>query len=1340
MPATDHYWRDLPQMHRLFAWSAVALLVATVLMMWKDQSREYIGYQMQAEQLRLDKLAAEQEAVQSGDYVQELASLNEQKKAAEGELKGSGERVAELNRQLQGQRGRSEILQVETKSFNAQRDKARADYDITIRDNAPAEKKAEKKAIFDDYLEKAMASAVELEKVQQEIKDTQSELDAVNAAVTDLTTQITKFENKNKQIQDQIDNLRPETFLASIKRSIKTIPIIEGFNPIYRIQYDWAQEIKEQIGSTSVTRLDRCRSCHVNISEFGAGNVASYPEGEYEQPFCSHPDPDLYLTATSPHPRDKFACTICHGGDGSGTSFQNAEHTPNDPAIAHEWEQEKGWHSNHFWEHPMEPSRFVQSACLRCHHQVVELAESAPKVVEGHRLITQLGCFGCHEMNGFDGTKPIGPDLRLEPQTPEEAAKIAADPNAIAGKMRKVGPSLRHIAAKTTSEFVANWTWDPVAFRPTTRMPKFFGLENQHDHLAEKLQPMELAGIAAYLSAKSQSIDLLQPEEGYVPDVERGKIAFERRGCMACHSHGDPDFAGIKQDFGPELSRVHEKIKPGPEGFNWLYTWVKEPTRHHARTKMPDLKLFPEGEGDTYVDPAADITAFLLQGGPAQFPEIATPKAYIGVAIDPDFTAEEAAALGMDGKSYSGVRVTQVLSGSPAERASTGSLQVDDVITKFNEAGVKSADHLAELEAATPVGTEVTLTIVRNGQTSQATLKVSTPLDDLTRYFLRKSVSQARLDEILASRRFLVDPAVYDSEGGVASVVKGDEIELVATSATEEVSDEVWNERKLQYVGRRTISRYGCYACHDIPGYEAARPIGAGLNDWGRKETSKLAFEHIVEFLHHHGEPDGSSTMERAEKALTGKLKDLEVSDADLSAAFYVESIEHHGRPGFIWQKLREPRSYDYSKTETKGWDERLRMPKFNLTEDQIEAVATFVLGLVADPPTPAYQFRPQGPKSDIIEGTRLLAKYNCTGCHMLTPPSVDVAVAPEDLPNWEIADIDRPAVERMWKLRPILDARTDQVGPEGKPVFHINAHVQQFQEGDVDFGEPNAYSFLTWDSHKISDDILVGPGKTIAAVENQIIKRYDPVGGAWTSWLIPRLVESAAPGVKDLNTAWQATAPNLYKEGTKVQTPWLYQFLKNPEQLRYTTVLRMPRFNMDDAEAKVLANYFAAVDGVEYPYQKIAPKEPEIQTFKSTIFSAKYPSSEVDYLTASWRTLNLTGKCANCHAVGGNVVTGADPSKTTKAPNLNRVESRLRPDWVDVWIYEPHWITPYTAMPVNFASDQTGTKDLFDGDNVRQSEAAVDALFNYTRLLEIHGQTLYTPSDAPAAPPAGGN
>ena len=87
-----------------------------------------------------------------------------------------------------------------------------------------------------------------------------------------------------------------------------------------------------------------------------------------------------------------------------------------------------------------------------------------------------------------------------------------------------------------------------------------------------------------------------------------------------------------------------------------------------------------------------------------------------------------------------------------------------------------------------------------------------------------------------------------------AERIKTDEIELIGEK--DEFSAEEWKSRKLTYVGRKTITKYGCYGCHDIPKYENARPIGTALQDWGKKDRSRLAFEHIHEYLHHHGNQD----------------------------------------------------------------------------------------------------------------------------------------------------------------------------------------------------------------------------------------------------------------------------------------------------------------------------------------------------------------------------------------------------------------------------------------------------------------------------------------------------
>ena len=258
-------------------------------------------------------------------------------------------------------------------------------------------------------------------------------------------------------------------------------------------------------------------------------------------------------------------------------------------------------------------------------------------------------------------------------------------------------------------------------------------------------------------------------------------------------------------------------------------------------------------------------------------------------------------------------------------------------------------------------------------------------------------------------------------------------------------------------------------------------------------------------------------------------------------------------------------------------------------------------------------------------------------------------------------------------------------------------------------------------------------PGQPLPVSVPMIHGKSDGRGGTLAQWLIPQLPGNEK-GVKDLNEAWQAAPPPLVGEGHKVQTPWLYQFLKNPEQLRYTTVLRMPRFNMDDDEAQALANYFSARDGAAYPYQSIPQRQAAYQHTKQQIYHEQYPDAkEENYLNASWMVLNGP-LCRKCHSVGGNVVTETDPSKVKRGPNLQRVENRIRPEYAQVWIHNPKWILPYTSMPQNFPPGaKAAITEYFDGKNARQEEAVIDALFNYTRLIEAHGPTTYDPPGTPA-------
>ncbi|MGQ0634677.1 MAG: hypothetical protein ACT4QC_08705 [Planctomycetaceae bacterium] len=1378
MPATENVWRNLRTMHIVFAVSAVAMFAATLWMMQADYDDEWrptqrVGFKLQAEQVR-----QEERALRTTDFEAQEQELQRQIDAAKEKLKHEDQAKKEAQADVNGLDAEFQKLNREVKFQRAERDKARADLDLQVRDGTMG-------TALRPWLEAFDTQQTKTTDLETRLQELQGRFDAAKARFAELTkvrddalAAKKKHDADLAKLEKTLAQIAPEDWGRKFKRWLMELPIIEGFNGPLKINQIWLPELKIGYGGMAqVARFDRCVTCHMNIDKVAPGNVPQFPhdphgislgnaalflagKGEngwkkaagagpagwahedgtpvgYAHPYSSHPQPELYLTASSPHPMQKFGCTGCHEGQGSGTIFQNASHTPNSPDIGEKWHEDYGYSYNHFWEYPMYPKRLAEAACVKCHHSITELGvnpkfgASAPQLYRGWDLVRQYGCFGCHEINGYNAGKPIGPDLRLEPQTKEEVERIAADPAAVAGTMRKVGPGLRNFASKTNRDWAHYWIADPKRFRPETRMPKFFDLVNQDDAQAKELQPVEIAGIVEFLFAKSENLPLDSWAHGYTPNAERGKLLFSQRGCLACHSHGD--FPDIKQDFGPNLTNAHQKLTNA----KWLYTWLREPTRHSARTRMPNLYLEPETVKNETIDPAADIAAYLMSKGPGDFAKMKAPAPYLGITAGKPLDAHAAGRLGLD--RLRGVRVSSVILGSAAARAVPESapadvgatvaptrltpLEINDVILKWNDTEVISSGQLTQLAAETPAGAPVVLTVWRNGREIKVRVAPETPLSDLARLYLSKVLTFQKVDDTLASRRY----PETDAARIRAAAIQPDEIELV--------QGELTDETLLRYVGRRTISRYGCYGCHDIPGFERARPIGTGLADWGRKDPTKLALEHIEEYLHHHGETDGSSTAKRAEKAVrNGYMGNLppDVYEKESSVAFFYDQLLHHGRAGFLWQKLREPRSYDYKKTETKNWDERLRMPKFPFDESEIEAIATFILGLVAEPPAEKYVYRAQGAAHARVEGEKLLQKYNCTGCHTVELP--EVIGRPSDLEPDELATADWPeAFDLLKKLKPPRDARTPFKTKSGQPA--ISFHGLLFQPPDPeDDPADQAYYYSLWETlHLGNPDEVLLPGRRMEILVKDLLAIKPPRGGEFAGWL----AEASMKADRDVNRdkAQQMVPPVLYLEGQKVQTPWLYRFLKNPERIRYTTVLRMPQFNMNNDEARALANYFSAVDGTAYPYQDVPQRDPEYLVQKER--------DNPEYLRDAWKLLTMpppTGLCNGCHAVGGlPFVGGGDPTKVTHAPNLEGAYNRLRPEWLELWIYKPSWITPYTAMPQNFPRDKQQFPHLFEGDGSRQTVAARDALMNYLRILEREGKATAAAPQA-AAPAQGSN
>jgi mono/diheme cytochrome c family protein len=571
--------------------------------------------------------------------------------------------------------------------------------------------------------------------------------------------------------------------------------------------------------------------------------------------------------------------------------------------------------------------------------------------------------------------------------------------------------------------------------------------------------------------------------------------------------------------------------------------------------------------------------------------------------------------------------------------------------------------------------------------------------------------------------------------------LKGDEVELAG---------EMSSERQLQYVGRRTISKYGCSGCHDVPGFEDAKPIGTGLADWARKTADKLAFEQIVEYMkvahgapgplvHKVGPPAADVSDERIEEAEETEHGHREFNFLNMppDTGYFMEKLVHHQREGFIWQKLREPRSYDYKKTQNKGYNERLRMPQFTALDDkQREAIITFVLGLVAEPPAQQYVYRASPRRAAIAQGQKAIEKFNCTGCHTLAMDQWKLAYAPADFPDPAPIE-DYPFLKPRFTPQQIAGStKKDDRGLMHATLIGMPMVDEQGQPTRVDEDgaplEPDDkttkafYPFIPWQDVLINGQARQAGRQNLLVPAGAIEKQYPPMGGFLARLAYPTVVaaeKAVNPNVK-AGEAWGWLPPPLVGEGHKVQTAWLHDFLLDPHPIRPAVVLRMPKFNMSPDEATALANYFAAVDGAEYPYDF----DSRTRSSYLTAEDARHPNRFSDAL----KIVIDNNYCVKCHFLGDFDPKG---SERAKGPQLAKVYNRLRPEFMQHWLANPQLLLPYTSMPTNIPFDKGVSQSLYKGTPEEQLSAVVDLLLNYDAYAE--SKTTISTQIKPAAPAA---
>jgi cytochrome c551/c552 len=1149
-------------------------------------------------------------------------------------------------------------------------------------------------------------------------------------------------------------------------------------------------------------------------------------------PFAGHPRLDLFVGTQSPHPMQRFGCTVCHEGQGSATSFEWASHTPNDSDARRRWESEQGWFDNSHWDYPMYPRRFAESLCLKCHHRVLDLDSSerypdapAPKVVEGYRLVRTFGCFGCHEISGLAGAKQIAPDLRLEPNYTAAALQflnapgtgaeqltttergdlvaLAADPENHAarervlrmlssdeqlvppsdadelliaadeggaqtadgdeaalprsssprfssyvhqvlgpllkdqvspGTMRKVGPSLRHVRSKLDTVFLTDWIRQPSHFRPTTRMPQSFGLWN---HLPGTLLRLRLAELESLEAASVEA-------EGSDANGERAtQVRLLRE----------------------ELAQLDESERRyEPVAIHSIVTYLNEVSQGYAFLDPPAgiTPVTTDEERQRQVERGQVVfqqSGCLACHAHKDFPDFARYLDSDAVLLGPDLS--DLAAKFAPDRNPDGQRWLYSWIKQPSRY---------DVRTTMPDAQlnpVTERDENGQVVAVTdPVADLVVYLMNGSAGTWQPQATANAKLDDEQQRVLES------LTVVLLRDNFPEVTARSYAQAGIpedqARRLKGPEQELIVAAAERDaITPDLLLKKRVRYVARKSLAYYGCAACHDIPGLEDAKPIGPALTGWGRKNTAELAFGNVHRYLEEqsrlHGETGTTDVAQEWHRTAAPQSPALSGS----LPQYFHDELKSHSRIGFLFQKLTEPRSYDYQETRNKKYTARLQMPQFSFSESQREAIMTFVLGLVSDPPTDKFAYRPDARAQSLLDGEEVLQRYQCRGCHVVEPEAWRLAFAADTFGERSIAP-SHPFVPNRLSDAMIAASRQEDrrgwreavvhgmpaLGNDGRPVLLDVDEFPLEEEPDEPFPlDGLRYALDVWKPVALDGaPYQVGEGSLVVS-EADLARRRHSRGGALAKYLLPHVLERervANPNAKGPES-WAWVPPPLLGEGAKVQPEWLHDYLLDPFPIRPAALMRMPKYSLSKSEARKLANYFSAKDNVPYPY----PVVPERQTSYLAQVEQRY-AQELEalakegalvtnalrprtHLSDAMRIVTNGNYCIKCHRVGDFDPAGID---RVKAPDLSMVYGRLRPDYLRTWLAKPTAVLPYTSMPINIPYDpgspelgSTLSQDLYPGDSLEQIQALVDLLMNYDRYAREQSRVAPLVAPSGAAP-----
>jgi len=505
--------------------------------------------------------------------------------------------------------------------------------------------------------------------------------------------------------------------------------------------------------------------------------------------------------------------------------------------------------------------------------------------------------------------------------------------------------------------------------------------------------------------------------------------------------------------------------------------------------------------------------------------------------------------------------------------------------------------------------------------------------------------------------------------------------------------------------GRELLAELNCQGCHKLPGIDTPAMRGPDLSSIGTKVSREWIYKWLKE-PRTITDKDGNVTVNGYETEEEPRMPKFRLSEAELTAlSGYLSAQKAKPLPTYkispavvaSWSKNPELVSQGelrfrqmfcstcHSLAVTRAGETKLiggdigpeltkvgskvnpdwliawlrdpesylphtRMPRYGWSDEDLYKVTQYIATKLVDSDLLASVPKLDSPTDEQIQlGRRLFLEKGCASCHAIAGlnPQKDFGPDLSALGAKNASELEFGAAKIPHNLASYIQAKLQD------PVsVNPAARMPQYNWNQVDLDA-------------VTTALLSIKGApATSALQNLVVPRkeaaFHPTGSFAEVYERYKCYTC-----HKFNGYGGDLAPELTYEGSRAQRQWLIEFLKNPQTLRPTLILRMPQLNMSDKDAATLADYISMV--LQNP--AVNPATTDARQFTPAMASLGKQLYEVKY------------QCQSCHTIGG--------SGGYVGPNLNNAGGWLTPAWIQAWLRNPQALVPATIEPRRNFTDQ---------------------------------------------------